>query len=466
MKIKTFFYIIAVVFITYIISITTTGCAQMGQPTGGPRDSLAPVLISANPKMLTTNFSGNRISLTFDEYIVLQDAQTNVLMSPYPKVNPQFDFKLKTVTVKIKDTLRPNTTYAIDFGDAIRDNNEGNPYKNFTYVFSTGNTIDSLKFNGNVILAETGKTDSTFIALLYRTNDDSAVHKRKPDYVAKLDSSGRFTFRNLSPGIYKIYALKDGDGSKTYNSSIEFFAFADTTITVSDSSSRITLYAYAEERDIPRTPATTTGKPATQAEKRLRYTTGLANNTQDILSDFKINFLKPLKIFDSARIFLSDTNYNRIDSRFTIDSSRKSISIQTKWNEDTHYRLIIDKDALSDSADNKLLKSDTLRFTTKRESEYGNLVLRFTKLDTAKHPVLQFIRGEEIIKSVPITRSTWSDRLFYPGDYEMRILYDANNNGVWDPGNYDKKVQPERATTLDSRLSIKANWDNERDIEL
>ncbi|MEO7766062.1 MAG: Ig-like domain-containing domain, partial [Ferruginibacter sp.] len=233
MKISHFLYFALSVAAIYFISITGTGCAQIGSPTGGPRDSLPPVLISANPKLFTTNFSANKITLSFNEYVDVQDIQDNVLVSPFPKVNPTVEFKLRTVTVKLKDTLRPNTTYAINFGNAIRDNNEGNPFRNFTYVFSTGKTIDSLQAGGKVIIAETGKEDSTIIALLYRNVDDSAVQKRKPDYVAKLDSTGNFMFRNLSEGKYKIYALKDGDGGKTYNSKIELFAFADSEIVVS-----------------------------------------------------------------------------------------------------------------------------------------------------------------------------------------------------------------------------------------
>lgn len=463
MKIKNILFTAAIFFALYIVSTGLPGCAQIGTPTGGPRDSIPPVLVSANPKMFTTNFTGNRITLTFDEYINLVEPQTNVLVSPYPKISPQFDFKLKTVLVKIKDTLLPNTTYAIDFGDAIKDNNEGNPYKNFTYVFSTGKTIDSLNLSGKIILAESGKIDSTILSLLYRTDDDSAVQKRRPDYIARLDGKGRFTFHNLSAGTYKVYALKDGDGRKTYDSKTELFAFENSPVTVADSSNPVTLYAYAEEKDIRTAKAATT--PA-KAEKRLRYTTNLDNNTQDLLTSLQVTFPRPLKIFDSAKIILTDTNYNKVDSRINIDSTRRIISIKTNWKEDTKFRLVIDKDGLSDSADNKLPKSDTLRFASKRESEYGNLVIRFTKLDTTLHPVLQFIRNEEVVRAVKITVPQWSDKLFTTGDYELRILYDTNNNGVWDPGNYDKKLQPEKARTLDDRISIKANWDNERNIEL
>ena len=450
------------------VLIIGSGCAQIGAPTGGPRDSLPPVLVSSNPKLLTTNFTDNKISLVFDEYIDLQDVQNNVLVSPFPKTSPLVEFKLKTVTVKLKDTLLPNTTYSINFGNAIKDNNEGNPFKNFTYVFSTGKTIDSLQLSGKVIIAETGKKDSTIIALLYRNVDDSAVQKRKPDYIARLDSSGNFKFANLSAGMYKLYALLDGDGGKTYNSPIELFAFIDSEVEVKDSTSPVTLYAYAEEKEIKKTPAPSSGasKITTQADKKLRYTTNLSNFEQDLLTDLVITVNKPLKKFDPQKIILSDTNFNKINSAATIDSTQKIISIKAKWTEDTYYKLIISKEAISDSTGLELTKSDTIRFASKKEAAYGNLVLRFSNLKPESHPVLQFIKEQEVFKSVPITALTWSDKLFVPGEYELRILFDTNNNGIWDPGNYTKKIQPEKAITLDSKLSIKANWDNERDIRL
>ena len=121
---------------------------------------------------------------------------------------------------------------------------------------------------------------------------------------------------------------------------------------------------------------------------------------------------------------------------------------------------------MSDSANNILAKTDTINFSTKKESDYGAILLRFTKLDPTLHPVIQFLKSDEIVRSIPVTSKVWSDKLFDPGEYELRILYDTNNNGIWDPGNYSKKIQPEKAITLDKKLTIKPNWDNERDVEL
>ena len=466
MRIKYIFYSLIILTALYVTATGITGCAQVGYPTGGVKDTIPPVLVKADPAERTTNFNGNKITLTFNEYIDVQDIQNNVLLSPFPKANPNISFKLKTVTVKIKDTLLPNTTYAIDFGNSLRDLNEGNPYKNYTYVFSTGNSIDSLTLKGNVILAESGKADSTLIAMLYKNAVDSTVQHRKPDYIARLNKEGSYTFKNLSAGSYKLYALKDGDGGKTYNSAVETFAFAPTDIVVSASAKTAdTLFAYAEEKDVKKTPASN-AKPA--ADKKLRAVAKVnPNSPQSLLAPLEINFNRPLKTVDEQKIQLTDSSFKKInDVKLTLDSTRKIMTLATAWAEGFDYFLIIDKEAVTDSTDGKLFKSDTIRFRSKEKKDYGNLVLRFTKYNESKHPVLQFFQGEAMVKVVTVTGNTWSDKLFEPGDYEVRILYDENNNGKWDSGSYKDKRQPEKAITLAKKISVRADWDNEKDIEL
>jgi hypothetical protein len=170
-------------------------------------------------------------------------------------------------------------------------------------------------------------------------------------------------------------------------------------------------------------------------------------------------------MLDAKKIILTDTNFNNIATKISIDSTQKNISIRTKWKEGAQYRLLVFKDAFSDSSGIQLAKQDTIRFVTKQETAYGNLIIRFSNLAAVVHPILQFIKDGEIYKSIPITSPQWSDKLFPPGEYEVRILFDENNNGKWDPGSYSKKVQPEKGMTLDTKLIIKANWDNEREIK-
>ena len=465
MKGYNFLFILIIGFAFAVGIAGSTGCAQIGAPTGGPRDSIPPRLVNSTPPINSVSFSGNRISLTFNEYIEVRDVQNNVLVSPYQKTTPVVEFKLKTVTIKLKDSLLPNTTYAIDFGNAIVDNNEGNPLKNFTYVFSTGKQIDSLELDGRLIMAESGGNDSTLIVLLYKNAVDSSVQKNKPDYIARVNGKGNFNFSYLPAGRYWVYALKDGDGSKTYNSKVETFAFADGPVMVSVNTKPVTLYAYAESKGNKTVPKLNV-KP-NPADKKLKYTASVFGQSQDLKTPLTLEFNKVLKIFDKTKMVLTDTNYKAIPGvTMTLDSTRKKISYSMAWQPETKYLLVINSAAVSDSADLVLAKSDTLHIITKREADYGKLVLRFSNIDLAKHPVVQFVQGDEVKESFPITAMEWKNDRFNPGDYELRILFDSNQNGKWDPGNYSRKQQPEVVIQLTQKLNIRADWENEREIKL
>ena len=464
MKKATLLYFFTTVFIALYTIIIASSCAQIGAPTGGAKDTIAPILLKAIPTEKTTNFKGNKIELQFNEYIDVKDIQSNLLVSPYPKTNPEVLFKLKTITIKLKDTLLANTTYSINFGNAIVDNNEGNPFKNYNYVFSTGNTIDSLQLKGNVLMAETGKTDSTLMVLLYKNSHDSAVLTKKPDYMARVTAKGNFTFTNLSSGQYQLFALKDGDGSKTYNALIEPFAFYGSTLLITGNNPIIDLYAYAEEKD-KKNATNNTSK--NDNEKKLKYTTTITNNTQSILAPLEMVFNKKIQTIDVDKIQLMDSNNQKITNAIiSIDSTKKIVSINNNWLQDYAYKLLIAKNAVMDTAKNTLTKNDTIYFKSKKNSDYGSLLLLFTNLDVSKHPVVQFFQNEVLVKSIKITTANINEKLLEPGEYELRILYDTNNNGIWDAGNFKQKLQPEKAITLDKKLSIKANWDNERAIQL
>jgi uncharacterized protein (DUF2141 family) len=451
-------------FILIVISLTEaevlmSGCAQIVAPTGGPRDTIPPKLINTNPKIPATNFTGSRITLYFDEYVQLGEIQQNLLVSPTPKFNPYVDSKLRTVTIRLRDTLEPNTTYTMDMGNSIRDINESNILKDFKYVFSTGPYIDSLNFSGKVQLAETGKVDSTLIVMLYKNLADSAILKLKPKYIARPDGQGKFSFGNLSAGEYKVYALKDANGSRTYDSKTELFAFSDSSINVNTNTKPVTLYAYAAEKDTPRATAL--------AVRKLGYTTSLATREQDILTDLKIAFNSPLKNVNKERIILTDTSNVPVKNVvLTIDSTNKNLLVKTKWVPGAAYKLIISKDFATDTSGLSLAKSDTLRFKAKSESDYATVKLTFKNLDRTKNPVLQFVQNDKVISAYPLTSDIWTVPLFDPGEYELRILYDENKNGVWDPGNFDKKKQPEKVYSISQKLSVQANFEKDVDIEL
>ncbi|MCU7547527.1 Ig-like domain-containing protein [Chitinophagaceae bacterium LB-8] len=464
---KEFLFTVFTLFIFIISIICGPGCANIIPPSGGPRDSIPPVLVSASPKDSTVNFKSKSITLTFNEFIDLKEVQNNLLFTPIFENVPVIEARLRTLTIKIRDTLEPNTTYNFNFGQAIQDVNEGNPVKNFVYTFSTGPVLDSLEIRGKVILAETGKIDSTLIVVLHKSMDDSAIVKQRPRYVARLDSAGNFRFRSLPKDTFAIYAIGDAGLSRRYTSPTQAFAFANAPV-VAGADSLFTLYAYKEEaeEEKKKTPAATKGGGA--AEKRLRFTSNLESNQQDLLKNLTLTFERPLRSFDSTKMRLTtDSTFTPVAQyRLGLDSTQKILTLQTQWKEATEYNLVIQKDFAEDTLGRKLLKDDTLSFTTRKRSDYGNLRIRIRNVDTASNPVLQFIQNDKVVFSASVKSGVFTQALFPPGEYELRMLSDTNNNSKWDPGQFfgPKKKQPEIARPIQKKLTVKPNWDNELEI--
>ena len=446
-----------------IVVTLGSGCAQIGAPTGGARDTSAPMLVKAIPELNTLNFNGNKITLTFNEYIELQDLQSNLLISPLQKNMPVIKSNLRSIYITLKDTLLSNTTYTINLGNAVKDINEGNIYKNLQYTFSTGNSIDSLQLSGKVTLAETGKVDSTLIALLYLNPVDSSVTSRKPDYIAKVDGKGDFVFTHLPRASARVYVLKDGDGGKTYNSKSELFAFYDTDLNTTNAIAPVILYAYAEEKSMKESKV----EKKQSKEKKLSFSNNLTGPKKDLLEPLKLTFNTSIKKLDVKSIVLTDTSFKVLpNTNITFDSSQGIITIDYKWIPETRLSIIVPKEAVEAEEGKTLSKSDTLYFITKSISDYGNLVLRFNNLDTSKKIVVQFVTDNQVKYAYPIIGNEWSNKIFPPGEYEVRILYDSNNDGVWTAGKYKEKLQPEKIIVLSQKISVKANWDNERIIDL
>jgi hypothetical protein len=445
------------------------GCANIIPPSGGPRDSIAPKLVSAVPKDSTLNFRGNRITFNFDEYIDdPQDLQNNLLFTPTFEVNPEIAVRAKTMTIRFLDSLLPNTTYSLNFGNAIRDINENNVLRNFVYTFSTGPALDSLTYSGKVVLAESGGTDSTLIVILHRNLTDSAVIKERPVYISRVDAAGNFRFQNLPQDTFAVYALGEAGIVRRYQNPSQLFAFANKPV-VTGTTIEDTLYAYREKAAGATTPPAATPRGAVAGnERRLRFTTNPAAGNLDLQSDFIVNFQTPLRSFDSTQLAVTtDSIFAATSYSVSLDSSQTSLRIRSAWKEGTVYNLILNKDFAEDSAGRKLLKTDTLNFTTKRRSDYGQVRIRIRNLEGANNPVLQFVQNGQVVFSGPIKTGTFINNLFNPGDYDLRILYDRNNNGTWDAGQFfGVKRQPELVKPIERRISIKAAMDNEFDLSL
>ena len=222
----------------FLFLFIVVGCAKRGSITGGSKDTIAPVMKVSFPKNFSKNFKGNEIKLVFDENIKLKNLNKQLIISPPMKYEPSIlpTTPTKTITIKIKDTLQPNTTYSFNFGQSIADNNEGNPLNQFKYVFSTGDYIDSLSLGGTIKSAYDKEVESFVSVMLYDVNDnfkDSVVYNNNPRYVTNtLDSLKTFRLENLKAGKYLLVAMKDYNSNNKYNPKTDKIGFSKEFITI------------------------------------------------------------------------------------------------------------------------------------------------------------------------------------------------------------------------------------------
>ena len=218
-----------------VLPVVTLGamlysCASIGRPDGGPYDETPPRFIGSTPAAGALNNERTKISLMFDEFIKLEKATEKVVVSPPQIQQPEIKASGKRIQVNLLDSLKPNTTYTIDFSDAIVDNNEGNPLGNFAFTFSTGTEIDTMEVAGTMLDASNLEPIKGMLVGLHSNLNDSAFNKLPFDRVARTDSRGRFSIRGVAPGKYRIYGLMDADQNFTFNQKSEMIAFHDSLI--------------------------------------------------------------------------------------------------------------------------------------------------------------------------------------------------------------------------------------------
>lgn len=221
------------ILISLLVVALFAACASMGTPDGGPYDEDPPVFVGGIPAINATGVADGKVVINFNENVRLENAFDKVVISPPQVEQPQIKYSGKQVTVQLYDSLIPNTTYSIDFNDAIVDNNEGNPLENFAYVFSTGPTVDTLAVSGTVLNAQDLEPIKGIMVGLHSSLNDSAFTKKPFDRVARTDSRGRFSIKGLAPGKYRVYALADANGNYLYDQKSETVAFMDTEVSPS-----------------------------------------------------------------------------------------------------------------------------------------------------------------------------------------------------------------------------------------
>lgn len=228
--------------------LSTYQCASIQRPTGGPKDTIPPVVVKETPANLTKRFSAEKIVIEFDEFIKLANEFREISVSPDMPRRPVFKVKRRNLEITMPDSLEENTTYTINFGKGVTDFNEGNPIPNYTYVFSTGDIIDSLSISGNVINAFTKEVEKEITVLLIPVRQDSIFGKQRANIFTTTDTAGNFKLNNLREEAYRIYALKEENNDRIFNSPDEYIGFLADSIYLNKDTSNVNLSIF---RPIP-----------------------------------------------------------------------------------------------------------------------------------------------------------------------------------------------------------------------
>lgn len=365
---KSLYYIFIIIAAAVMYS-----CANIGNPSGGPIDKTPPIFMRSNPTPNAVNVKDRKIEIFFDEIVTLKDPSTKIIVSPAQTEMPRMSALGRKVTVELVDSLLPNTTYTIDFSNSIQDNNEGNAIDNFAFAFSTGSVIDSMRVSGYVLDSRTLEPMQSVVVGLQSNLADSAFHKEKLQRVALTNDRGQFTIRNVSPGSYHIFALKDLDRDYKFGNPTEDIAFLDSIIVPSIGSREAADTVYNDLNEIDTIMRAT--RPAYFPNDIL-----LSMFNEDRKSQYLANNLR----VDSTRISLtfaaaSDTlpslsivGRNDVPDRwYTLERSQTNDTL-TYWIRPPH---LVSADTLmvattylrTDTASNLSWGTDTLKFTFQRQ---------------------------------------------------------------------------------------------------
>lgn len=471
---------------TLIIVLCLTawyGCANIVPPEGGTKDEKPPVLLSVSPADSSLNLRPSKIVFYFDEYVEVKDLERNLHLSPLLAIPPVIMSYGKRVEIKLADTqLNAQTTYRLELGDAIVDNHEGNPYKNLSYMFSTGSYFDSLELPGHVYDALTGNPDTTALITLYEDGaGDTAVLRRKPKYATKTNADGSFTFRSLPGRPFRVYAIQDANNNYVYDPGEERVGFMNTAIFPSlkqDTSYNLFLFKEAPDssRIVSAEDSAATGalaaKPSAGGKARGNKTgyqvnvdTSRTQRTVELTAPLTIDLFAAISSIDTPKVYLSYENEGiEVEAIQQLKADSARISIHTAWQPDHLYTLRLVKGWAKDTTGAELPPGKFF-FRTKRTEDYGSITIHVHRPFTGDSFLLYVYRGNDSIFLQPLRDSTIRLSLLQPGSYGMRIIADANRNGRWDPGNLLSGRQPERVIPHSDVIVLKAGWEHEADFD-
>ena len=504
-------------------------CAKRGRPSGGLLDSIPPKPLRISPENYKTNFTGNIVTVQFDEYIRLDKLQENLIISPpmdeAPNIKPYSVSRL--LEIEIRDSLMPGTTYTLNFGNSIVDNNEGNILEQFKYVFSTGEHIDSLELSGKVIDSRLLELKKKVGLNLYRLNDsyhDSIVRQGKPSYISVTDEDGNFKFTNLEEGTYLLVAIQKGkEGNPyTYDAERDKFAFYPTPIHLpSDSIYNLNLYrahpsyrlsrpevvnenvirfGYQGDGTIPKIdlqnkPANTQYRIIKEVDKdslyfwyhpsieadSLHFQVSYKDITEstrvkikddakakeyklnrvDIrtpLDTFKLRSDTPLESINEDFIYVMNQDSTEVPFKSSINRLHNLVHLAFNKDYESTYRMQLYPGAITDWQG---VTNDTLQynFQTKEESDYGSLHINLQGVKDFPIRVDLLSENSKMVQSLYLEEEKGIDFLHLnKGIYYIRVSYDLNRNGKWDPGDFSTRTQPEPVIFFHIPIEVHANW--------
>lgn len=595
---------------TLLIVILLYSCASIGRPEGGPRDETPPVLVGSNPDMNATNIEKSKIVLHFDEYIKLENASEKVVVSPPQLQQPIIKPAGKKINVTLQDSLIPNTTYTIDFGDAIVDNNEGNAMGFFTFTFSTGDVIDTMAVSGTVLESKNLEPIKNILVGLQANLNDSAFTSIPFTRVALTDSKGHFTIHGVAPGKYNIFGLADTDKDYKFSQKSEKIAFLDSLIIpsvesiikndtiwkdsltidtiISKNASKympddivlkafnevvysqylkkserkkenvLTLYFSELADSVPSVKGINFDESTLVLDCKLPSDTiinyyvrdssvfskdslymqieylhtdtlnQLVNKTDTVLFYYKhkvekpnkksktktdekevenkedsddesvetpevehivfdlkaesafdiyetvdIAFTTPIDSFDFNKVKLqvkNDTIWEDVSEPQSINIERdvediKIYSLYYNWKPGSQYKITVDSAAIHDiyQLSNK---EESKEFTVKKIEEYGSIEFNISGLGNQVAFIELLNTNDEVERTMDVVNNKCAFYYLNPGKYGARLIIDRNNNGIWDTGNYEQKLQPEEVYYYPNLVEFKANWDTNQDWDI
>lgn len=554
-----------------LTAVVLTGCAKIVTPTGGPKDVTPPAITKEVPANGCNNFKGNTIKITFNEFVTLNNTFENVLISPPLTQQPTYSLSGKTLVIKFNDTLQSNQTYNLGFANCIQDFTEGNPIPFYNYAFSTGEAVDSFMLQGKVIDAQTTEAVKGCFVFAYSQDIDSLPLTTKPQYITKTQPNGSFAIKNIRPGDYKVFALKDINNNLIYDLPNEEIAFLQNTmvavrmpVEVPEDTAAVndTVAPVPEIEDttakVPETKLFLfTEEDTTQAFVKLQnkevgkyefiYKSKIYDYTATVLSEreydrfemvgldtitwylkeplldsmvvavtvndticdtlrlepFKkagaraggrrgkgddhaplavsyknagelykpivLTFPYPVRPSDSVPVQIvatkkysgNDTSYLNLSIP---DTFVTSLVINRRFEEKVPHTLTI-RDSVFVGYNGCVNDTVRIKFTTKTEKDYGLLRMTYRLPDSEYPFVILLLNSKGEVLQRDVIRQT--ETITYPnltaGGYKIKAIEDRNGNGVWDTGNYRRKVEPERVFLFSKAITVRGYWELEEE---